>query len=484
MSNQAKFLAQAAKIANVILVGAGVASLLAFSYLLISYGFGQKQFAGQTGAVLYYGVPIVLAVSFFASLRLKPVHKINLVILSMSFAFTVYGLEAFLYFSRPEFFEPHKPLLNLDSPLVTKKKRQQVKEFVKKEFGVEVDTRDRIEIIEDLRRQGIDAVPSFIPRWLLKPEYDEGQIAALGGIANKVTVLCNENGSYVTYDSDEHGFHNPAGIWSLGSVDIAALGDSYTQGYCVPSDKNFVALIRGRRPATLNLGMAGEGPLLMLATFKEYAPRFRPKVVLWFYFEGNDLWDLQDEKKTGLMPRYLEDGFNQGLLERQTEIDRMLTKHVEAARARKLREQAKGPDRMRDLLEVGKLTTLRTKLGLVYGTDSSEQNRLEQLDANMNLFRRTLEQTKERVSGWGGRLYFIYLPDWSRYSLGTLPGAVGKRAEVFNVVKSLDLPLIDLHPVFQAHPDPLSLFPFRQVGHYKEEGHRLVAETVLKSIFQ
>jgi hypothetical protein len=374
--------------------------------------------------------------------------------------------------------------LNFDSPLVTKEKRQRVKEFVKKEFGVDVDTRDRLELIEDLRRQGIDAVPSFIPRWLLKPQYAGSQIAALGGIANKVTVLCNENGSYVTYDSDEHGFHNPAGIWTSGRADVVALGDSYTQGYCVPSDKNYVAIIRGRNPETLNLGMAGEGPLLMLATFKEYVPRFRPKAVLWFYYEGNDLWDLQSEKKSGLMTRYLEDGFNQGLLERQAEIDHMLTQHVEGARTRKVKEQAKRTDRMKELAEVGKLTALRTKLGLIYGTDSGEQGRLDQLDANMNLFRQTLEQTQHRVSGWGGRLYFIYLPDWARYSPAALSGAIVKREEVLNIVKTLDLPLIDLHPVFQAHPDPLSLFPFRQLGHYNEEGHRLVAETVLKSIFQ
>jgi hypothetical protein len=42
--------------------------------------------------------------------------------------------------------------------------------------------------------------------------------------------------------------------------------------------------------------------------------------------------------------------------------------------------------------------------------------------------------------------------------------------------------VIDIHPVFEAQDDPLSLFPFRSVGHYTEEGHGLVAAEVLKKI--
>ena len=73
-----------------------------------------------------------------------------------------------------------------------------------------------------------------------------------------------------------------------------AVGDSFTHGACVPSEDNFVGVIRADHPATANLGMDSNGPLLMLASLKEYALRFRPKTVLWFYFEGNDLrtWSM------------------------------------------------------------------------------------------------------------------------------------------------------------------------------------------------
>lgn len=34
--------------------------------------------------------------------------------------------------------------------------------------------------------------------------------------------------------------------------------------------------------------------------------------------------------------------------------------------------------------------------------------------------------------------------------------------------------------MFAAHPDPLTLFPFRRYAQYNEAGHRLVGEEVLR----
>jgi hypothetical protein len=147
-----------------------------------------------------------------------------------------------------------------------------------KRFGVGIDIRDQHEVIADLQNQSIEAVPQ-VSLHLLKEESRGNsaisiqgvEVAPLGGIANRLTVVCNQNGKPLMYESDEHGFHNPKGLWRSGHIDIAAVGNSLTLGYCVPSDKNFVALIRGHYPATLNLGMPGEGPLRILATLKEYA---------------------------------------------------------------------------------------------------------------------------------------------------------------------------------------------------------------------
>src|SRR5262249_39122329 len=134
-----------------------------------------------------------------------------------------------------------------------------------------------------------------------------------GGISNRATVYCNEAGEYVVYESDEHGFHNPKGIWGMDSMDVVALGDSFTQVSCVSSDNNFVSVIREHYPKTLNLGISGQGPLNMLATLKDYVPAVKPKLVLWFLYEGNDIADLFYEQQSQLLMCYLDAGFSQRL---------------------------------------------------------------------------------------------------------------------------------------------------------------------------
>ena len=99
----------------------------------------------------------------------------------------------------------------------------------------------------------------------------------------------------------------------------------------------------------------------------------------------------------------------------------------------------------------------------------------------MDLFREILSQAKRRVDTWGGQLYFVYLPEWARYSDYTSWGK-SERNRVLTMVESLGIPIVDIDPAFRATGDPLSLFPFRGLGHYNETGHRLVAEEVLRSL--
>src|SRR5690606_30451920 len=113
------------------------------------------------------------------------------------------------------------------------------------------------------------------------------------------------------------------------------LGDSYTHGVCVPTDKGFVATIRSQRPHTINLGVNGHGPLTSLATLKEYGESLKPKLVLWFYYEGNDLRDLDGwEKNSPLLKRYVESSFSQHLIEHQTEIDQLLKAYIDREMAK------------------------------------------------------------------------------------------------------------------------------------------------------
>jgi hypothetical protein len=196
-------------------------------------------------------------------------------------------------------------------------------------------------------------------------------------------------------------------------MDVAVVGDSYAHGSCVPTDQNFVAVIRKRYSATMNLGMSSKGPLMALADLKEYAQQFRPKTVLWFFYEENDFADLKKESHSPLLMRYLTGQFSQGLLGLQPAIDQILEDYVA--------EQVKGEpeslpetrsrERSKNLRQWVLLKNLRQRLGLLHWV--SERVVAKE---TMELLARVLAVAKRTINSWGGNMYLVYLPKRQRYS--------------------------------------------------------------------
>jgi hypothetical protein len=502
-SNRDDLLSKIAKIADVLLIAGSALGFLMTIYVIYYYSLSGQRAPLGTISTMIYSVPAGISVLLLGALWWTPSNKINLTMVVIACAISLYTTEIFLRLwnqdSRPVWLMIH-------GLLEAEKQRAAMK--IEKQFGGKFDIRDRMEVIADLQKNGVQAVPAMIPRIVLTNgskeirEADDlsvGQdehlksaitiqgkeVVPLAGMANKTTVLCNESGEWITYVSDEHGFNNPVGIWQSATIDVATLGDSFAQGYCVPAEKSFVGIIRGRYPATLNLGMAGNGPLSMLASLREYLPSFKPKVVLWFYFEGNDLPELQIENKSALLMQYLNAEFRQGLTAEQSELDQALQAYIEreaVKETKKLAQRSQNSQWIAGTLELVKLGTLRNRLGLVYGKTPEEAVLTSAVKGpGMDLFREVLAKGKAQVEGWGGRFYFVYLPSWGRYANKPEIG-VQERGRVLEIVRDLDIPIVDIHPVFTSQDDPLNLFPFHGSDHYNEAGHRIVGAEIVKTI--
>jgi len=490
--SEEKLFAKAATAANLMLAVAGTLCLSVLSYFIYYYGWtGQRRFASPVGVWLYYVGPAAMAALLFASLRLRVSNKINVVLCSYSVVVAIYLFEigANVWFTLPSVRDKEA-----DQALANAAK------------GVKFDTRSRTEVIQDLRKQGIDAGPSIFPQGLLTQNGDHTlkseinlnglEVLPLASISNRPTVVCNETGDYLVYTSDEHGFHNPPHAWETRPIEVVALGDSFVQGYCVPSDRDFVAQIRKRYSATLSIGIEGNGPLMMLASIKEYAEILKPKVILWFHYEGNDLSDLVKERDSPLLTRYLTDGFRQGLIDRQADIDRALSNYIEPALRktevrRKMEEVSAAlrsfPESSSTIVSMLKLSELRNRLNLVQGlsgrpgTNSPQSGGwVSQVPELPDFFHQVLLEAKRSTEAWGGRLYFVYLPSLERYL--RQPVLYSDRDWVLQSATDAGIPVIDIHQTFTAYKDPLAFFPFRLAGHYTEEGHRLVAQEVLRVI--
>jgi hypothetical protein len=466
--------------ATVFLSFGGVLCLIVVSFSIQRFTvMGPESFNPITRIIL----PAVTALVFFSTLQLRREYRLNVVVSVVSLIVSLYAAEAFLALRLVSV--PQTAWWGLNE----RENGAEVRALAQK-FGVRFDTRSRLQVLNDLSQRGIDAVPVISPSEILKRNLDgtvksairigDTEVVPLAGISNRVTVFCNESGEYTVYKSDRRGFHNPDQVWLIDGVDIVALGDSFVLGGCVESQENFVSLIGKRYPATVNLGMAGDGPLSMLGTMREYMGVLKPKVVLWFYYEEAAFSFLEAESGS-LLRHYTERSFSQNLNNRQLEIDKTLLDYVQDHAAAEIARQKAAQNRdtmssriLSSLDFSARLATLRLYLGLLAG-DRREGNK-----DILPLFRRILAEANDSARELNAKLYFVYLPQWERYGNPKL--AFQQRNAVLDLVTRLDIPIIDLHPVFQAHDDPLSLFPLRRMGHYTKEGHRLTAELVLRNL--
>ena len=84
----------------------------------------------------------------------------------------------------------------------------------------------------------------------------------------------------------------------LTRADIALVGDSYIEGaYVSDQETAAVRLQEQLGQPVANLGVSGYGSLQELKVIEKHAVPLGPKMVAWFFFEGNDLDDDQDVRE-------------------------------------------------------------------------------------------------------------------------------------------------------------------------------------------
>ena len=87
--------------------------------------------------------------------------------------------------------------------------------------------------------------------------------------------------------------------------------------------------------------MSGNGPLIEYATLREYL-NTNVKKVLWIYYEGNDLGNLENEKTNDILINYLKDlNFTQNLKFKQNDIDSLLSNLIEEREKERKEEKEK-----------------------------------------------------------------------------------------------------------------------------------------------
>ena len=385
---------------------------------------------------------------------LKKKFKIQIVTFFSSLIFLLYVYEVFQYYDVKINFTKHEN---------------------KKQINVKQKVIDTIK-----KSKNVDVVPAIFPKVILENNWlkNEDEPFPLGGVSNTVTVFCKEGDKFSVYKSDRFGFNNPDIEWNNNELDWLLVGDSFTQGSCVQPGEDIASQIRYlNKKKVISLGMAGNGPLLELASLKEYAIGRKPKVVLWLYFERNDLHDLRIEKSSSRLIKYLDDNYSQNLQSKQKIIDNMLEEFIKKARdqfGKKDESKKISLEKNISFKKILRLKIFRDKTsldrGFVFGVDP--------------LFEKILINADNFVKKWDGKLYFVYLPDKERYVKKNINDSKYlNRTEVLTLVSRLNIPLIDIHSdFFMKQNDPISFFAHRIYGHYSPEGYQKISKIIVNKV--
>ena len=421
---------------------------LAVFIFLFFYTFYRSEFIYEGKQISYYYKYYLIFSSgiifWVVALFLDDKIKSRLLIVSTSVIFLMYFYEII------RFYAP-----NIRSTIKTS----------------QIAEKTKFEVIEDLKnKKNEEVVPSVFPKLLLNK--NNKNIFPLGGISKTITVFCKEGDDFSIYKSDRFGFNNPDSEWSSTDIKWYLIGDSFVHGSCVLPGEDFASRIRSlTKEKAISLGMSGNGPLIELASLKEYGSIKKPKNVLWFYFERNDLSDLKFEKRDPIIKEYIKSKHTQNLINRQFEIDNNLINFIDKSRHKK--KDKKKSDSYLSFKKIVRLQIIRDKLaldrGLVFEIDP--------------LFEKILLEANTIVKKWGGKLYFIYLPDKERYSSSNKDDSYLKRTKILELVKNTDIPIIDIHKdFFEKKDDPLSFYAHRTYGHYSPDGYLEIAKLILEKV--
>tara|TARA_B100000795_G_C22799543_1_gene441100 strand:- start:1127 stop:2572 length:1446 start_codon:yes stop_codon:yes gene_type:complete len=368
------------------------------------------------------------------------------------------------------------------------------------------DTRSKFEIYKDLKKTQIIS-PIYRPFNQLKTKQKitakidniEKEILILSGVSNRKTIVCNENGEYLIYLSDRYGFNNPDDLWESSS-DAVILGDSNVLGECVPYGDDISSILRNEnKKSIINLGMGGNGPLLQLATLKEYQPLTNSNKIIWVYYEGNDLLDLYNEKKNKILLNYFDREFKQDLYKIQNSIDKKILGLIE--------QQYKNYQK-NTYISFFLLSEVREKLKNFLKGKNSNQSNLKfkynvnipfvyqnianinsenPYSSNIKMYEKILNEVRKFSIKNNTKNYFVYLPAVARFS-GEFENNedLFARREILNLAEKFNFELIDIYAeFFKNQKNPLEFYPYNgKRRHFNSKGYEAIADIINKKIYK
>jgi len=308
----------------------------------------------------------------------------------------------------------------------------------------------------------------------------------VSGISNKKTILCTENFIRPVFKSDKYGFNNPNYIYDNieNKNNILFLGDSFVFGECVKSENTFVNLIRKKINKNIfNFSYGGNGPLEKLSTLIEYGEIVNPKHIFWFYYEGNDLWDLHDSLDKKIMNVLNDDYISLKLKENDIKKNEILNKFLINSVEKELTNNKQSKlTKFKNFLKLQKVRNLLIQgyFDLYVSIDKNKIiNDSLKYENELKIFKEILLKTQKIASSYNSKLTIVYLPSHKRYLVNN--EKLYFKEDLIDFFKKNNL------DYFDADSEIFSQFNFKkwkssQSGHYNKFGQNLLHIKILEKL--
>jgi len=320
------------------------------------------------------------------------------------------------------------------------------------------DKRTRLEIYKDLNQFDNYTVTTSPINFINK------SLIPLSGISLKKTIDCNEDGFFSIFLSDRYGFNNPDYLWESDQLDAILIGDSFTMGSCVNRENSISGNLLLENFININLGYSGNGPLLELASLKEYYPTNKKvKYIIHIFYEGNDYHDLIMEKNSQLT-NYIENNFSQNLISLDDKKNLFLAKEIEKGMKISSIKYLK-------IKQIFKLFNLRSRIKLIINRKNNE------FSFDFDLLEKIFINIKRFASDRSVEYLVIYIPDAINSNFYD-----ESHKKLKKILSKNDINFLDFKKSLTRNNKNISdkFFPAKYRSHLNGNGYKFVANEILK----
>lgn len=408
-------------------------------------------------------------------------------IVFLNFVFIIYSLEILtsIFIMDRQVIQNHNEMLQEAKKNKELDTRGDFEAFIeeRKKFDLHPVFRQKQNFFHD------DNLNDYFQNFILQSFNDKKKIPFRGPF-NKFSLGSNEEGVREIITNDKYGYVNFNEVYDK-NIDILIIGDSMAEGLPFDNNDNISGVINKKTNFnSINLGIGGSGPLTSLGVLKEYGKYFKPKNIIYLFFEGNDLADLLREKDTFLV-NYVNNNFNQDLFNSTAELElfykdyenlfnKILPKLLQKENELKnkpimmIDNKVNFKEKLKDILELQSLKKIMIpKDYYLY--------KKEMID--YKLFEKILLQMNSETRRWNGKFYFVYLPDWNRYNMNFSLSHYLLKKKIMKINEKNKFNFIDIDREFKKRNyDNINIFNNSLYGHYTKKGFEIISDVIIEKI--